>query len=149
MGFRNSGRGVGRLRFGRFEADLVAAELRKSGLRVKLPGQAFEVLAALLERAGEVVTREQLQQKLWPADTLVDFEHGLNKAINRIREALCDSASTPRFLETLPRRGYRFIAQVEEVVPLAAPPEPPANATVSATPAAAPVTLQVPPKRPY
>ena len=123
MGVRHGSDRPAKLRFSNFEVDLDAGELRKNGLRVKLPDQAFEVLTALLEQAGEVVTREQLQQKLWLADTLVDFDHGLNKSINRIREALCDSASTPRFLETLPRRGYRFIAAVEEITPS---PEPPA-----------------------
>jgi len=112
-----------KLRFSSFEVDLDAGELRKNGLRFKLPDQAFEVLAVLLKRAGEVVTREELQQALWPADTLVDSDHGLNKAINRIREALGDSASTPRFLETLPRRGYRFIGGVEEITQ--SPVEPP------------------------
>jgi TolB-like protein/DNA-binding winged helix-turn-helix (wHTH) protein len=95
-------------RFGVFEADLVARELRRNGVRVKLQEQPFQVLAVLLERSGKVVTREELRQKLWPADTFVDFDNGLNTAINKIREALGDSADTPRFVETLPRRGYRF-----------------------------------------
>jgi TolB-like protein/DNA-binding winged helix-turn-helix (wHTH) protein/Flp pilus assembly protein TadD len=105
------------VRFGTLEADLSASELRKSDVRIKLHGQPFEVLAMLLERPGEVVTREELQQRLWPTDTFVDFDHGVNTAINRLREALGDSADAPRFVETLPRRGYRFIAQVEEVQP--------------------------------
>src|SRR6516164_2020733 len=105
MGVRHGSDRPERLRFGNFEVDLDSGELRKNGLRVKLPNQAFEVLTALLERAGEVVTREQLQQKLWPADTLVDFDHGLNKTINRIREALCDSASdTPIPRDVAPAR---------------------------------------------
>ncbi len=99
-------------RFGVFEADLVARELRRNGVRVKLQEQPFQVLAVLLERSGKVVTREELRQKLWPADTFVDFDNGLNTAINKIREALGDSADTPRFVETLPRRGYRFIYPV-------------------------------------
>jgi cholera toxin transcriptional activator len=100
------------IRFGSFEADLRAGELRKSGVKIKLQGQPLEVLGLLLERPGQVVTREELRQKLWAADTFVDFEHGLNKAISRVREALADEAGNPRFIETLPRRGYRFIAPV-------------------------------------
>jgi DNA-binding winged helix-turn-helix (wHTH) protein len=102
------------MRFGLFEADLVAGELRKNGNRIRLQEQPFQVLAALLESPGEVVTREQLRQKIWPADTFVDFDHSLNTAINKIREALGDSAASPRFVETLARRGYRFIAPVAE-----------------------------------
>jgi DNA-binding winged helix-turn-helix (wHTH) protein len=103
----------GVISFGVFEVDLRAEELRKSGLKLRLRGQAFQVLAMLLERRGEVVTREELQQRLWPDGTFVDFDHGLNTAINKIREVLGDSAENPRFVETLPRRGYRFIAAVE------------------------------------
>jgi TolB-like protein/DNA-binding winged helix-turn-helix (wHTH) protein/Flp pilus assembly protein TadD len=103
----------GWLRFGVFELDLRAGELRKHGLRVRLQEQPFQVLAMLLERHGEVVTREELQKKLWPADTFVDFDHGLNKAINKVREALSDSAENPRFIETVARRGYRFLAEVQ------------------------------------
>ncbi len=103
----------GRLRFGVFEVDLRAGELRKHGLQVRLQEQPFQVLATLLEHSGEVVTREELQKKLWPADTFVDFDHGLNKAINKIREALGDSAESPRFVETVARRGYRFLAEVK------------------------------------
>jgi len=98
-------------RFGTFELDLRAGELRKSGVKLKLTGQPFQVLAILLEHAGEVVTREELQKNLWP-DTFVEVEHNLNSAINKIREALGDSAESPRFVETVPRRGYRFIAAV-------------------------------------
>src|SRR6476661_669620 len=105
-------RGGGRLCFGVFELDLRAGELRKRGLRIRLQQQPFQVLALLLERAGQVVSREELQKALWPADTFVDFDHGLNKAINKIREALGDSAESPRFVETVARRGYRFIADV-------------------------------------
>src|SRR5438128_4004611 len=103
----------GRLRFGVFELDLRAGELRKRGLRIRLQQQPFQVLALLLERAGQVVGREELQKALWPADTFVDFDHGLNKAINKIRDALGDSAESPRFVETVARRGYRFIADVK------------------------------------
>jgi len=99
----------GRVSFGVFEADLQAGELRKNGARVKLEGQPFQILALLLERPGQVVTREELQQRIWPADTFVDFEHGINSAVQRLREALGDSAEAPHFIETLPRRGYRFI----------------------------------------
>jgi TolB-like protein/DNA-binding winged helix-turn-helix (wHTH) protein/Flp pilus assembly protein TadD len=102
-----------RLRFGLFELDLRAGELRKHGLRVRLQEQPFQILAMLLEHPGEVVTREELQKKLWPADTFVDFDHGLNKAISKIREALGDSAESPRFVETVARRGYRFLAEVK------------------------------------
>ena len=103
------------LRFGVFEADLHARELRKQGMQIKLQEQPFQVLAFLLEHAGEIVTREQLRQKLWPADTFVDVDNSVNAAINRLREALGDSAESPRFVETLPRRGYRFVAPVTEV----------------------------------
>ncbi len=100
------------LRFGSFEADMRAGELRKQGLKVRLQDQPFQILVMLLEQPGELVTRQEIHQKLWPADTFVDFDHGLNNAINRLREALGDSAGTPRFIETLPRKGYRFIGQV-------------------------------------
>ena len=115
-----------RLRFGVFELDLRAGELRKHGLRVRLQAQPFHVLAALLEHTGEVVTREELQRKLWPSDTFVDFDHGLNKAINKIREALSDSAESPRFVETVARRGYRFLAEVKaaDAVPASSPEFP-------------------------
>src|SRR5258707_1959378 len=102
-----------RLRFGVFELDPRAGELRKHGLRVRLQEQPFQVLAMLLEHPGEVVTREELQRNLWPADTFVDFDHGLNKAVSKIREALGDSAESPRFVETVARRGYRFLADVK------------------------------------
>src|SRR6201996_9824841 len=100
------------LRFGDFEADLRSGELRKAGVKLKFGGQPFQVLAILLEQPGEVVTREELQKRLWP-DTFVDVDHNLNTAINKIREVLGDSAESPRFVETLPRRGYRFIAELE------------------------------------
>ena len=122
----------GRLRFGVFELDLRAGELRKHGLRVRLQEQPFQVLAMLLEHPGEVVTREEVQKTIWPADTFVDFDHGLNKAINKIREALGDSAQSPRFVETVARRGYRFLAEVKvaEASPVRSPelgtqPHPP------------------------
>jgi TolB-like protein/Tfp pilus assembly protein PilF len=98
--------------FGPFEADFAGRELLKSGSRVKLQEQQFQLLAALLEHPGEVVTRDQLRQRIWPSDTFVDFERGLNKAVNRLRESLGDPAEHPKFIETVPRRGYRFIAKV-------------------------------------
>ncbi len=101
------------VRFGVFEVDLRSGELHKQGLKIRLQEQPFEILAMLLEHPGDVVTREELQKKLWHGETFVDFEHGLNKAINKIREALGDSADTPRFVETLPRRGYRFVYPVQ------------------------------------
>src|SRR5262245_11173364 len=99
------------IRFATFEVDLQAQELRKAGLRLKLTGQPFQVLAILLEQPGTVVTREELQKRLWP-DTFVEVDHNLNTAINKIRETLGDSSENPRFVETLPRRGYRFIAPI-------------------------------------
>ena len=127
-------------RFGLFELDLSAGELRKSGVKLRLQGQPFQVLAFLLERAGEVVTREELQQKLWPSDTFVDFDHSLNTAINKVREALGDSASSPRYVETLARRGYRFIAPVQAETPAEVPP----SATPIAPNAAASSTTSAP-----
>jgi len=105
------------IRFGDFEADLQAGQLRKHGFRIKLQDQPFQILAMMLERPGKAVTREELRQRLWPGDTFVDFDHGLNNAINRLREALNDSADAPRFIETLPRRGYRFIGEVRTDAP--------------------------------
>ena len=103
-------------RFGIFELDLAAGELRRNGAKLRMQEQPFQVLALLLERAGDVVTREELRQKLWPADTFVDFDHGLNTAVNKLRETLGDSASNPRYIETLARRGYRFIAPAQNCV---------------------------------
>ena len=103
----------GILRFGVFEVHLAAGEVRKNGSRVKLQGQPFQLLVTLLKRPGEIVTREELKEKLWAGDTFVDFDHSLSTAVNKIREALGDSASSPRFIETVPRRGYRFIGGAE------------------------------------
>jgi DNA-binding winged helix-turn-helix (wHTH) protein len=100
------------LQFGPFEAEVQAGELRKQGLKVRLQDQPFQILVMLLDRHGELVTRQEIHQKLWPADTFVDFDHGLNNAVNRLREALGDSAEFPRFIETLPKKGYRFIGKV-------------------------------------
>ena len=107
-------------RFGPFEVDFRAGELFKDGRKVRLQEQPFRILAMLLEHTGGTVTREELHQRLWPNDTFVDFDHGLNNAINRLRETLCDSAENPRYIETLPRRGYRFVASVELISPAAA-----------------------------
>lgn len=100
-------------RFGVFETDTASGELRKSGVRLRLQDQPFQVLIVLLEHAGDIVTREELRQKLWPADTFVDFDHSLNTIVNKLREVLGDSASSPRFIETLAKRGYRFLPAVE------------------------------------
>ncbi len=100
-------------RFGVFELDLTTGELRKNGAKLRLQEQPFRVLALLLERTGDVVTREEIRHKLWPADTFVDFDHSLNTAVNKLREVLGDSASSPRYIETLARRGYRFVAPVQ------------------------------------
>ena len=105
---------AGRLRFDDFELDIRAGELRKHGLKVRLRGQPLQVLEILLERAGDVVTREELQTRIWPADTFVDFDHGLHNAIARIRDVLGDSAEAPRYIQTLPRRGYRYIGPIED-----------------------------------
>jgi DNA-binding winged helix-turn-helix (wHTH) protein/predicted Zn-dependent protease len=127
-------------RFGIFEVNLRTRELRKHGLHMNLPGQPFTILAVLVENRGEIVTREQLKKKLWPADTFVDFEHGLNSAIKKLREALNDSADNPRYIETLPRLGYRFIAPAQygpsletpAVAPALLPERKPAEAAVPA-----------------
>lgn len=105
-----------RYRFGVFEADAATGELRRQGLRVRLNAQPFQLLLLLLDRPGEVLTREEIAGQLWPDGSFVDFEHGVNSAINRIREALGDTAANPRFIETLARRGYRFVAPVERIL---------------------------------
>ncbi|HVO64186.1 MAG TPA: winged helix-turn-helix domain-containing protein [Terriglobales bacterium] len=102
------------LRFGSFEIDTHARVLRKSGVMIRLQGQPLEVLLALLECPGEIVTREQLRQRLWPEGTFVDFDHALNTAMKKIRAALCDAAVAPRYIETIPRRGYRFLASLDK-----------------------------------
>jgi cholera toxin transcriptional activator len=107
---RSAGKTV---RFGVFEADLVSGELRKNGTLIRLQEQPFQILALLLDRPGELVTRDDLRSKLWSADTFVDFDHSLNTAVNKLREALGDVASNPRFVQTVARRGYRFIAPVQ------------------------------------
>lgn len=110
--------------FGEFEVKLSSRELCRNGARVRLPDQSFQILAMLLERPGELVSREDIRQRLWPGRTFVDFDHGLNNAMNRLREALGDSAESPRFIETLPRRGYRFIAPIQPGVALSADLQP-------------------------
>jgi TolB-like protein/DNA-binding winged helix-turn-helix (wHTH) protein/tetratricopeptide (TPR) repeat protein len=136
-----------RVSFGVFDLDLRTGELRKHGLRIRLQRQPFEVLALLIERSGEVVTREELQQKLWPANTFVDFDHGLNKAINKIREALGDSADAPRFVETVARRGYRFLADVRVSAPAAAAVATGPDAPPPVAPLDNPVHAPAPPVR--
>ncbi len=105
-----------RYRFGVFEADAATGELRRQGMRVKLNAQPFQVLLMLLKRPGELLTREEIAQELWPGGTFVDFDHSVNSAVNRIREALGDKAASPRFIQTMARRGYRFVSPVERVV---------------------------------
>jgi DNA-binding winged helix-turn-helix (wHTH) protein len=113
-----------RYRFGIFEADAGTGELRRKGVRIKLNAQPFQVLCMLLDRPGQILTREEISRTLWPDGVFVDAEHGVNSAVNRIREALGDSAGNPRFIETMARRGYRFIAPVERINLTEAPPTP-------------------------
>ena len=120
------------IRFGLFEFDPRSGELRKQGLKIRLQGQPVEILSMLLARPGELVTREELQKKLWPEDTFVDFDPSLNAAMKRLRSALGDSAETPRFIETLARRGYRFLAPVDAQP--AAPVEVPVEVPVALPP---------------
>ena len=122
-------RSVSQFRFGEFEADLRSGELRKNGIRIKLQEQPFQILISLLERPGDVVTRDELRQRLWPAGIHLDFENGLNIAVKKLRQALGDDSETPRFIETLPKRGYRFIAPVQSAVP---PPSREPSGAVSA-----------------
>src|ERR1700716_483827 len=133
------------VRFGIFEVDLNALELRKNGLRLKLPEQPFQILAMLLERPGEIITRDELRNRLWQTDTFVNFDHGLNNAVMRLREVLGDSSDNPRFVETIPRRGYRFIAHVDEFFP-APVQEHTANQIVMGTPATHPQSATAPPE---
>lgn len=129
-----------KLRFDGYELDVRAGDLRKQGVRLRLRGQPLQVLQILVERAGDVVTREELQSRIWSADTFVDFDHSLHNAIARIREVLGDSAETPRYIETLPRRGYRYIGPVEDFQTLRLAPE-------IGRPASQPLTLVTAPKR--
>ena len=132
MAAQQNSNGVRRVRFGLFEADLMTGELRRSGILVRLQSQPFKLLAALLEEPGQVVSREALQQRLWGADTTVDFDHSLGIAVNKLREALGDHAENPRFVETLAKRGYRFIAPVKTIDP---EPSAPSAETHVASPA--------------
>jgi cholera toxin transcriptional activator len=116
-----------RYRFGVFEADAATGELRRQGMRVKLNAQPFQILLMLLNRPGELITRDEISRVLWPEGTFVDYEHGVNSAVNRIREALGDPAGSPRFVETLARRGYRFLAPVERITEPVANPNPEPN----------------------
>jgi cholera toxin transcriptional activator len=134
-----------RYRFGVFEADSTTGELRRKGVRIKLHAQPFQVLVMLLERPGELLTREEISRELWPDGTFVDYEHGVNSAVNRLRDALGDKANNSRFIETLARRGYRFVAPVERIAlngdsstatPTLRPPE---AAPVASAPPTAPV----------
>ena len=135
---KNSTLQVNSLRFGAYEFDLRAGELRKHGMRIKLQEQPCQILAILLEHRGEMVTREELQSRLWPRNTFVDFDHSLNTAVMRLREALSDSSENPRFIETLPRRGYRFVAPVEEKSAPLTESHPPQTARLGASPTANP-----------
>jgi len=131
---------VPRYRFGAFVADAATGELRRAGTRIKLNAQPFSVLLMLLERPGDLLTREEISRKLWPDGTFVDYEHGVNSAVNRIREARGDTATNPRFVETLARRGARFVAPVERIVPAepqgipTPPPTTPAPSELSPDP---------------
>src|SRR5438105_11213722 len=129
----------GVIRFGIVEVDLRSGELRRNGLRVRLPEQSFQILAMLLARSGEVVTREEIRLKLWPNDTIVEFDQSINAAIKRVRQALNDSADEPRYIETLARRGYRFKVpvqiEVEAPSPVHAPPAPEAEPREDTLPA--------------
>src|ERR1700761_4224559 len=128
-GDARTGNGSDTIRFGVFEADLHTGELRKSGNRIKLQDQPFKVLQILLERPGNLVTREELQNRIWPNETYGDFDHAVNVAVGKLRTALGDSADNPSFVETVPRRGYRFVGVLEntviEIVDTPAPPPPP------------------------
>jgi TolB-like protein/DNA-binding winged helix-turn-helix (wHTH) protein len=132
--------------FGKFQANLRSRELLRQGSKVRLPDQAFQVLTMLLERPGELIPREEIKKRLWPGDTFVDFDHGLNNAVNRLREALDDSAAVPRYVETLPRRGYRFIGVINSAPPVEGLPvsiEPPPETPRSAKPSQKRSSLRV------
>jgi Tol biopolymer transport system component/DNA-binding winged helix-turn-helix (wHTH) protein len=141
--------GSNRVRFGPFRADLRTRELWKEGIRLKLAGQPFQVLEILLNKPGELVTRDELKERMWPGDTFVDFSHGLNAAVNKLREALNDSADNPKYIETLPRRGYRFIGQVDkEVSAFVAERDPqPAPAPIVTAPEVVPEPIVLKPRK--
>ena len=133
------------IRFGQFQADPATEELRRDGRRVKIPPQAFQVLLQLVRAPGALVTREALQSQLWPSSSQVEYEQGLNAAINRLREALGDSAAEPRFIETLPRRGYRFIGEVMPATPVSATPDPATETAATPDPHESEVAPAAPP----
>src|SRR4051794_32473358 len=144
------------LRFGPYELDLRSTQLRKKDLKIRLQDQPFQILVALLERPGELILREEIRRKLWPDDTVVEFDHGINAAVKRLRDALRDSAEKPRYIETVARRGYRFIAPVEAlalseraaaVVPQSQPVPESSPATVDAAPTPPPSALSPDQKR--
>ena len=141
--YRNGGphgvNGNRTVRFGAFEADLHSGEVRKSGSRIKLQEQPFKVLQILLEHPGVLVTRDELQSRIWPAENFGDFDHAVNVAIGKLRTALGDTADNPCFIETVPRRGYRFVAKLEDFPVEAAPPVVPAS---SAPPSGSPAGRQ-------
>jgi TolB-like protein/DNA-binding winged helix-turn-helix (wHTH) protein/Flp pilus assembly protein TadD len=142
------GQSRGVIRFGPFQVDLSSGELHKHGTKIRLQEQPFQILTMLLERPGEVVTREELRRKLWPSDTFVDFDVGLNSAVLRLRSALGDSADQPRFVETLPRRGYRFIASVQSGAPLLEPTSVSNHSAVAVSTQPAPeIAVAVPQRR--
>src|SRR3984885_10054941 len=122
------------IRFGAFEADLPSGEVRKSGSRIKLQDQPFKVLQILLEHPGDLVTREELQSRIWPEDSFGDFDHAVNVAVGKLRAALGDSAQNPSFIETVPRRGYRFVARLDEAPVDTHPQLPPINGDRPGTP---------------
>jgi DNA-binding winged helix-turn-helix (wHTH) protein len=135
--------------FDQFEADVNAAELRRNGIRLRLQMQPFQVLVALLERPRDVVTREELRQRLWPQDTFVDFDHGLNTAMAKLRDVLGDSAGSPRYIETIAKRGYRFLGEVQVTqpqapTPLAAMAAPPAATAATAPGPGTPAVVSAP-----
>src|SRR5947207_1714354 len=129
------------VRVGPFEAKLSSKELYKIGARLRVANQSFQILALLLERPGELVTREEIRQKLWPSDTFVEYDQGLNAAVNRLRDALGDSANKPNHIETLPRRGYRFLGEIE--TPRAESSQSPATSAGNPSPA---VAIPAPPE---
>src|SRR5215469_4389317 len=116
---QNESSGPQVIRFGTFELDVRGGELRKRGVKIKLQDQPMRILEMLLASPGLLVTREELRSRLWPSDTTIDFDHSLNKAVNKLREALDDSADAPRFIETVPKRGYRLLQSVTNAVPKA------------------------------
>ena len=139
---------LNRKQFGTFELDLESGELRRAGIRLRLQDKPFQLLVLLLERPGEVVTREAVRERLWPADTFVDFDHGLNTAVRKLRQVLGDSAESPRFIETLARRGYRFVAPVTSVDTDSTLATPPSAASASTVDTPAPPVVELGDRQP-